>query len=215
MLWQSRYRLPSNVGGAGQPSGSGRVLPDRRQIRDRRLIRGSARRSAQESANPEHAAQTRCQPAAHRQGMTIWRDRPGGPLAAEIATRCNQPVLRGKMGRISSSICFILALLTVLSVDAGIPAVLRMRILSELSSPAASAIFWLARAACASRPWRSSRSARSFCSPMSLCCSDATDAGTYWTTATAHLAEWRAGYSLTGIHISSPPLPVSGSNFSS
>ena len=56
----------------------------------------------------------RCQPAAHRQGMTIWRVGHGGSRR-----RLKSPpmhLMRGKMGRISGFICFILALLTVLSV---------------------------------------------------------------------------------------------------
>jgi hypothetical protein len=78
--------------------------------------------SAQDSANPERAAQTHCQSAAHRQAMTAindtfhqsrrpWRIRRR-PKPQPVAT---SPV-RGKIGLASSFICFILALLTVLSV---------------------------------------------------------------------------------------------------
>ena len=109
--------------------------PGRLPIRARQLIRLCAI-SAQESANPERPAQTRCQPAAHRQGMTTHRRRCriGGGW---IATRCNQPCasVRDKMGRSSQ-----LDLLHPGAADRaqrhpGIPAVLRMRTLAQLPRP--------------------------------------------------------------------------------
>src|SRR6476620_6272741 len=65
LLWQSRSGLPSNRR-AGQPSGAVRTLTG---VKRGPLV---CARSAQKSANSDHGAQTRCEAAAHRQGIR-WR----------------------------------------------------------------------------------------------------------------------------------------------
>ena len=126
--------------------------------------------SAQESANPDHAAQMRCQAAAHRQGMSQLRTALRSAGGRNRNPR--QPALRCReetMGRTSSLICFILALLTVLSIT---PAFL-LFCACELSPSCIARSFGNflvgpVRRAQAGR-CDPARLRSSFCSPMSLC----------------------------------------------
>jgi hypothetical protein len=87
---------------AGQPSGTADPL-DRIRFKTpgRSLV---CARSAQKSANPDHAVQTRCSSAVHRQGMKSQ------PVAISIYASVR------KMRPVSCVICFVLALLIVLSI---------------------------------------------------------------------------------------------------
>jgi hypothetical protein len=96
--------------------------------------------SAQQSANPRHVTQTRCQPAAHRQGMTTIDS--FSPLAsamadsqtAETATRCSAS--EASQDRMARRLLLLHARAADRTQhDAGIPAVLRLRTRTCLPRP--------------------------------------------------------------------------------